>query len=318
MAIATPPRSMEHWTDRFLEYLRLERNASPLTIKSYAEDLFAARDHLTSELGRLPAVDDVSTRWVRAWLAHGHESGLAATSVCRRLSALRSFCKFLRRREVIERDPTEGLRGPRAGRRLPRYLGNEQIQALLEAPPAETAAGLRDRAILETAYAAGLRVSEVVGLNLDDVDLQQGVLLVRGKGKRERLAPIGQFAVGAIRRWLAVRRPKAGASERHRQALFLNKLGTRLSVRGVGRLLEKYLKMAGLDPRTSPHTLRHTFATHLLDRGADIRGVQELLGHASITTTQIYTHLSRARIQKAYDQAHPRGGKGKKSKEDTA
>lgn len=169
--------------------------------------------------------------------------------------------------------------------------------------------GLRDRAILETLYSAGLRVSELVGINLDDLDLIDGLVRVRGKGKRERLAPLGSYAVKAIRAWQRKRSPDPSQSKTEASALFLNKYGKRLTTRSVARMLEKYLKITGLDLRTSPHTLRHSFATHLLNAGADIRSVQELLGHKSLVTTQIYTHVSTAGIQKAYDQAHPRARK---------
>jgi len=169
--------------------------------------------------------------------------------------------------------------------------------------------GLRDRAILETLYSAGLRVSELVGINLDDLDLSDGLVRVRGKGKRERLAPLGSFAVKAIRAWLKKRRPAKGLSKTEASAVFLNKFGKRLTTRSVARMLEKYLRLTGLDLRTSPHTLRHSFATHLLDGGADIRSVQELLGHKSLVTTQIYTHVSTAGLRQAYEKAHPRARK---------
>ncbi|MBY0588120.1 tyrosine recombinase XerC [bacterium] len=290
---------LETEVDRFLDYLRLERHSSPHTIKGYAEDLVTLREYL----GRIhspPSIEQLETRTIRAYLAWLHESGLAASSIARKLSSLRSFCKFLCREGLFERNPTEGLRGPKTRRPLPRVMGDEQIEKLLDAPPADMPLGRRDRAWLETAYAGGLRVSELVGINVEDLNLADGTVRIRGKGKRERIAMIGTFAVRAIRAWLADRRPAPKAAK----ALFLNKSGTRLSARSVGRLLEKYLALAGLDPRTSPHTLRHTFATHLLNRGADIRSVQELLGHASITTTQIYTHLTGERLKREYDKVH--------------
>ena len=294
---------METWIDQFLDYLRIERNASAHTIKAYAEDLLAARDFWYGQLGRLPILDDIDSRRIRMFLAHLHESGYAPSSVSRRLSALKSFCRHLCRQGALERDPTQALRGPRTRRALPHFLSNEHIETLLNAPLADTPLGLRDRAILETCYSAGLRVGELVGINMEDIDLEQGTVRVRGKGKRERIAALGKFATAALIRWLAVRRPAENASPEQARALFLNKRGTRLSTRSVGRMLRKYLNQAGLDPRTSPHTLRHTFATHLLDRGADIRSVQELLGHASITTTQIYTHLTADRLKQEYDKA---------------
>lgn len=294
---------MESWIDQFLEYLRVERNASPHTVKGYAEDLFLVRDRLSNDLGGTPQLTDLTTRNIRSFIAGLSASGAAASSVSRRLSTLRSFCRYLCRQGAMERNPTLGLRSPRMGRSLPGFLTEKDVATLLTAPPAGAALGLRDRAILETCYGAGLRVSELIGLDLDDLDLEQQVARVRGKGKRERLAPLGRFATQALARWIAIRRPRPTAAASHHRAVFLNKNGTRLSVRSVGRLLEKYLKCAGIDPRTSPHTLRHSFATHLLNRGADIRSVQELLGHASITTTQIYTHLTPDRLKDAYDKA---------------
>ena len=189
------------------------------------------------------------------------------------------------------------------------FLSGREIGKLLAAPPKSEPMGLRDRAIFETLYSAGLRVSELVGINTDDLDLEDGLVRVRGKGKRERLAPLGRFAVRAIKAWLAKRVPAKQLSKEDSKAVFLNKFGKRITTRSVGRMLEKYLKITGLDSRTSPHTLRHSFATHLLDAGADIRSVQELLGHKSLVTTQIYTHVSTAGLRKAYEKAHPRAKK---------
>lgn len=300
---------LESWLDRFLDFMRVERNASAHTTKAYAEDLFAARDYLAQQLGGLPVIEQVTTRLIRGMLAHWHEEGYAASSIARRLSGLRSFCRYVCREGGLERNPTAGLRSPRLGRKLPHFLGEKQIDTLLNAPCPDTPLGLRDRALLETAYSGGLRVSELVGIDLPDVDLEEQIIRVRGKGKRERMAPVGKFAIAAIIRWLEARRPRLDAAPHHQRALFLNKNGTRLTTRSVGRALEKYLALAGLDPKTSPHTLRHTFATHLLDRGADIRSVQELLGHASIATTQIYTHLTTERLKAEYDKAHQSAGR---------
>jgi integrase/recombinase XerC len=221
------------------------------------------------------------------------------------LAAVRSWCRFLCRQGVLESNPAQGLRSPRQERKLPRFISREDMVRLLAAPRGDVPLGKRDRAWLETLYSAGLRVSELTGLNLDDVDLEAGLATVRGKGKRERLALLGPPATEAIRTWISARDsigPKAAAQP----ALFLNKNGTRLSTRSVARLLEKYLKQVGLDPRASPHTLRHSFATHMLDAGADIRSVQELLGHKSLGTTQIYTHVSTQRLRESYHKAHPR------------
>lgn len=298
---------MEEWIDRFLDHLRTERNSSEHTIKAYAEDLFAVRDFLMQTRGKIPGVEQVATREIRGFLSNLHESGYAPTTIGRRLSSLRSFFRYLCRQGALDRNPTEGLRTPRTGKKLPRFMGAEQIETLLNAPPADTFQGVRDRAILETCYAGGLRVGELVALNVEDVELQQGFVRVKGKGKRERLAPIGKYAVDAITRWQPLREQKLHSTGKVQPALFLNKNGTRLTTRSVGRLLAKYLTQAGLDPNMSPHTLRHTFATHLLNGGADIRSVQEMLGHASITTTQIYTHLTSDRLREAYDSAFGTG-----------
>jgi len=222
---------------------------------------------------------------------------------------MRSYFKFCQREGLCETNPAKPLRNPRRERKLPHFLTGSEIGQLLSAPSKNEPLGIRDRAILETLYSAGLRVSELVGVNLDDLDLTDGLVRVRGKGKRERLAPLGSFAVRALRLWLKKRTPARGLSKEDSAAVFLNKFGKRLTTRSVARMLEKYLKVTGLDLRTSPHTLRHSFATHLLDRGADIRSVQELLGHKSLVTTQIYTHVSTAGLRQAYERAHPRARK---------
>lgn len=291
---------------RFLQYLKVERNASPLTIKSYREDLEALTDHLDERFGAAPPPGDLTTLDLRGYVAGLSEQNYAKTTIARRLASLRSFFRFGQREGWAESNPAKPLRNPRRGRALPHFLSSADLERLLAAPPGDKPLGLRDRAILEVLYSAGLRVSELVGLNDGDLDLKQGILRVRGKGKRERLAPIGSFAVRAARAWLAVRRLSSREAEGPAAPVFVNKSGRRLTTRSVGRLLEKYLALTGLDRRTTPHTLRHSFATHLLDGGADIRGVQELLGHKSLVTTQIYTHLSTANLRAVYEKAHPR------------
>lgn len=300
---------MNRAISRYLRYLKVERNASELTIKSYREDLAILSEYLTDSLGREPNVSEITPLDLRAYVAALHEAGYAKSSVARRMASLRSFFRFCQREDLCENNPAKPLRNPRRDRKLPHFLTGQEIGQLLEAPSKSDAMGLRDRAILETLYSAGLRVSELVGMNVDDIDFQEGLVRVRGKGKRERLAPLGRFAIGALKAWLRSREiPKgkpAGATP-----VFVNKFGKRITTRSIGRMLEKYLKLTGLDLRTSPHTLRHSFATHLLDRGADIRSVQELLGHKSLVTTQIYTHVSTAGLRKAYDLAHPRARQG--------
>jgi len=297
---------MEQALADFLRHLGLEKNASEYTVKSYREDLTLALSFFRDRLGTNAASPErITTRQVRAWVAWLSEQGFARTTVARRLAALRSWFRFLCREGVLTANPAEGVRGPRQEKKLPHFLTGNEITRLLATPEGDSPLVLRDRAMLETLYSGGLRVGELVGLTLDDLDLDGGTVTVRGKGKRERIAILGEPAVAAIQAWLEARGAVARIPARQR-AVFLNHRGGRLSVRSVGRLLEKYLAQAGLDPRTSPHTLRHSFATHLLDAGADIRGVQELLGHRSLTTTQIYTHVSTQRLQDSYQKAHPR------------
>ena len=298
---------MDEALAEYLRHLALEKNASAHTVKSYREDLTQAVEFFRTRLGNeTPRVDQFTTRLLRAHIAWLSEQGYARSTIARRLAAVRSWCRFLCRQGTLTSNPALGLRGPRQEKRLPHFLSREDMERLLATPPAETPAGLRDRAILETLYSAGLRVSELTGLDVDNVELSDGVAMVRGKGRKERLALLGPPAVEAIERWLPQRQALAGPRASSQPALFLNRNGTRLTTRSVGRLLEKYLKQAGLDPRTSPHTLRHSFATHLLDAGADIRSVQELLGHRSLATTQVYTHVSTQRLRESYHKAHPR------------
>jgi integrase/recombinase XerC len=287
----------------FLRHLGLEKNASAHTVKSYREDLTQAVTFFTGKAVTRP--DQVSTRLLRSFLAWLHEQGYARTTISRRIAAVRSWCRFLCRQGTLQKNPADGLRGPKLDRKLPHFLSKADVDRLLAAP-GDSGLGLRDRAILETLYSAGLRVSELVGLELGDVDLGDGIAVIRGKGRRERLALLGDAARRAIQPWLETRTALLDGIGRRSEAVFLNKNATRLSTRSVGRLLIKYLKQTGLDPRTTPHTLRHTFATHMLDAGADIRGVQELLGHKNLTTTQIYTHVSTQRLQDSYRKAHPR------------
>ncbi|HEY2412788.1 MAG TPA: tyrosine recombinase XerC [Pirellulaceae bacterium] len=308
---------------QFLRFLSVERNAADLTQKSYREDLASLAEYLTQAYGHTPEPREITPLDLRGYVSALHEAGYAKTSVARRLASLRTFYKFAQREGLADSNPAKPLRNPRPDRKLPHFLSTDEVGKLLVAPPAMTPMGLRDRAILETMYSAGLRVSECVGMNDGDLDLTECVVRIRGKGRRERLAPIGSFAAKALARWIKVRnvgparRAGPGSAERRssRQGpagpagptpVFTNKFGSRLTTRSVHRMLLKYLKITGLDLRTTPHTLRHSFATHLLDRGADIRSVQELLGHKSLVTTQIYTHVSTAGLRAVYEKAHPR------------
>ncbi len=291
----------------FLRYLATERNASDLTIKAYREDLFGLIEWLEQSTGAVPTPGELSPQTLRGYQAALQEAGYARTTISRKLASLRSFYRFAQRHGVATHNPAKPLRNPRRQRKLPHVLTSDEVGRLLNAPSKRDPAGLRDGAILETMYSAGLRVSELVGLCDGDLDFEEQIARVRGKGRKERISPLGSFALKAIREYQTVRErhPKEELKGRG-AAVFVNRFGNRLTTRSVGRMLEKYIGESQLDGRTSPHTLRHSFATHLLDRGADIRSVQELLGHKSLVTTQIYTHVSSANLRAVYEKAHPR------------
>lgn len=292
---------------QFLRYLDVEKNASTLTIKSYREDLIDLADFLAEQQGKTSLKpDDVTPRDLRGYVSALHEAGYARSSISRKLASLRSFYKFAQRQELATTNPAKPLRNPRGQRKLPHFLTSDEVERLLNSPPRDEVLGLRDRAILETMYSAGLRVSEVVGLNDGDIDLEEGLARVRGKGRKERMSPLGRFAIAALHKYAYHRERSPKEPTGKNAPVFVNRFGRRLTTRSVARMLEKYIQLTGLDQRTTPHTLRHSFATHLLDRGADIRSVQELLGHKSLVTTQIYTHLSTANLKEVYERAHPR------------
>jgi integrase/recombinase XerC len=262
---------------------------------------------LEGERGSVPRPDDLTPQDLRAFQAALSQAGYARTTIARKLASLRSFYRFAMRQGIATGNPAKPLRNPRRQRKLPLVLTSDQVGRLLRCPPADSTAGLRDRAILETIYSAGLRVSELVALRDGDLDPHEQIIRVRGKGRKERISPLGSFALRAINRY-AKRRVRDPKTEQlgSDAPVFVNRFGRILTTRSVGRMLEKYIAAAELDSRTSPHTLRHSFATHLLDRGADIRSVQELLGHKSLATTQIYTHVSAANLRQVYERAHPR------------
>ncbi len=291
---------------QFLRYLGVEKNASALTIKSYREDLIDLADYLEQSLGAGVRPSVVTPRDLRGYAAALHEAGYARASIARKLASLRSFYRFAQRQNMSESNPAKPLRNPRGQRKLPHFLNSDEVGRLLAAPNVHETLGLRDHAILETMYSGGLRVSEVVGLNDGDLDLDEGIARIRGKGRKERLSPMGKYAIEALHNYMRQRQSASSEPTGRAAPVFVNRFGKRLSTRSVGRMLEKYIQLTGLDTRTSPHTLRHSFATHLLDRGADIRSVQELLGHKSLVTTQIYTHLSTANLREVYLKAHPR------------
>jgi integrase/recombinase XerC len=292
----------------YLRHLALERHASTHTVKSYREDLTQAVDYFKTQLSGSVTPQKLSSRILRGYLAWLHDQGYSRATVARRLASVRSWFRYLCRQGELTKNPADGIRGPRQEKRLPHFMATGEVGKLVSTPDSSPL-GARDHALLETLYSAGLRVSELVGLNVEDLDLDGGVLIVRGKGKKERLALLGKPAAGAVQVWLAERSAIEAAGGKPSPALFLNRFGKRLTTRSVARLLAKYLAQAGLDRRTSPHTLRHSFATHLLDAGADIRSVQELLGHRSLGTTQVYTHVTTTRLHDSYRAAHPRAKK---------
>lgn len=248
----------------------------------------------------------VDANQIRAFLAFLHEREYSKATAARKLATLRSFYKFCLRKGLISANPVAAIRTPKQEKRLPKFLDIEQIRKLLSTPDDTTLLGARDRAMLETLYSTGVRVSELVALNLADVDIPGECLKIRGKGRKERITPIGPTALAAIKRYVEMRTSDPRSTTFDKEPLYVNKHGQRLSTRSVRRKLDKYLTMCGLDPSISPHTLRHTFATHMLNNGADLRSVQELLGHQSISTTQVYTHLTTSALKKEYDESHPR------------
>lgn len=293
--MSATPNSVE----RFLQYLSVERNASSHTSANYANDL----RQFFQFLG--PAqVEDIGPLDIRRFIAHMSSSRLSSRSSARKLSCLRSFFRFLCREGTLDHNPAAAIPTPRIEKRLPPFMDEQQALLLMGSPSTDNWRGLRDRAILETLYSTGIRVSELVGLNLEDVDEISETLIVRGKGKKERLCPIGKTALSVILTFLA-KRPSQNRLKTP-YALFISQKGTRLTVRQVDRLIARYVRQMQLPSSLHPHSLRHSFATHLLEHGADLRSVQELLGHASLSTTQIYTHITAQRLKKIYDQTHPR------------
>jgi len=311
----------------FLDYLKFEKHFSEHTAKCYNADLEQFCQHLSGsetgssdwphkEAGGVATQTEtkieqlllsLTTDSVRAYMVHLNDKQYSKSTTARKLATLRSFYKFLVKRGHLTSNPVTAVRTPKQDKKLPKFLEYDQIKKLLETPPTDNWLGARDRAIMETLYGTGVRVSELGALNIEDVDFLGEVLHVRGKGKKERISPIGSSALQTIQHYMEFRNRRAQSNGNFdSKVLFVNKHGKRLSTRSVRRKMDKYLKMAGLDPTISPHTLRHSFATHMLNNGADLRSVQELLGHQSLSTTQIYTHLTTKRLKEVYDGAHPR------------
>jgi integrase/recombinase XerC len=296
---------MQNLIQQFVIYLKAERNYSQHTADSYRRDLSDFANFLKDDDGMLPNIEDVDYLIIRSYLADLQQRQLARATVIRRLSSIRSFFKYLCRRGYIGIDPTSSLSSPKASRKLPEFLEISEIEALLSAPDQSTIVGLRDRAILELLYSTGMRVSELLILDLPDIDRINAIVKVRGKGKKERIIPIGGPAMSALSEYLKRRDEMLNGEST--QAIFLSERGNRIpDAKSIRRRIDLYAKLAGIKKNISPHTLRHTFATHLVNAGADLRTVQEMLGHTNLTTTQIYTHVNADRLKKVYEKAHPR------------
>jgi integrase/recombinase XerC len=301
-ATRSRPEDLPEAVEQFLGYLRTVRNLSRHSLAAYGTDLLQLADFVEArgitDPGKVTHLD------LRAWLGAVREAGRSRATAARKLAAARSMFKWLHREGLLDADPAAALRSPKKERILPRFLSREEVERLLAAPKGDALPEARDRALLETLYSSGVRVSELAAMDETDLDLRSGVARVLGKGRRERLAGLGSYAVAAIRSYMAAK--ARHPAPRRGGALFENRSGARLSTRGIQRVLAKRLAEADLDPRISPHKIRHSFATHLLDAGADLRSVQELLGHKNLATTQIYTHVSATRLREVYDRAHPR------------
>jgi len=288
------------WIERFSRHLALERRLSPLTCTNYRRDIDALADWCES--ANVPCWRDVDSEHMRSWAASCYRRGLSSRSIQRRLSAARTFFRFLQREGGVRKSPVDAVSAPKAKKRLPGNLDADTMARLLDIQGDGPVVD-RDRAILELLYSSGLRLAELTDLDLGDLDLADATVRVTGKGNKDRIVPVGRHALTAVRRWLAVRGDQAAPDER---ALFVSNRGTRLGKRAVQARVKHWARKQGIDTRVYPHLFRHSFATHLLESSHDLRGVQELLGHANISTTQVYTHLDFQHLARIYDEAHPR------------
>jgi integrase/recombinase XerD len=306
-AVSPASLSLDLGIQQFLDHLKVERELSAATLEAYGRDLAAFAQFAAGR--RVVRAGEVRTIDVLDYLAHLTERHLTARSQARRLIALRQLFKFLKAERLREDNPTEDVELPRFGRRLPDFLTIDEVDRLLAAPDRTTARGARDGAMLETLYATGLRVSELVKLRLGDLNFDGGYLIAHGKGKKERLVPLGEVALASLRHYVDQARPqflRPASAARVADGLFLTRLGRRMTRQGFWKLLGQQAVAAGITKAISPHKLRHSFATHLVERGADLRAVQAMLGHADIGTTEIYTHVSRGHLRAVYDKFHPR------------
>lgn len=292
---------MKRALEAFVLHLEREKDASPHTVRAYGRDLAQCAGYLQDQLGRPPRLGDMDVLAIRGYLAWLHEQGSGRATIARKLASLRTFFRYLSREGLVKANPARLLVSPRQQRKIPSHLGEAEASLLVEVP-GDSAPALRARAILELLYASGLRCSELVGLDLSQLDLPERMIRVLGKGKKERIVPFGQEAKRALTAYIAVR----AAGRPRTEALFVSRNGGRLTDRWVRRLVADRVRAVSIAKRVSPHTLRHSFATHLLERGADLRSIQELLGHSSLSTTQRYTHVNAKHLLAIYSKAHPR------------
>lgn len=308
-----PEAFVQKYIDDFLQHLRYERNASEHTLRNYESDLVQFYDHVApadkSGARRIVDLHAIDNLTIREYMASLYEKKKKKSSIHRKIAALRTFFRYLCREGILEVNPAKLVASPRVEHTLPNHLNIEQMVRFIETPETDTVLGKRDRAILELLYASGLRVSELVNLNLHDIDFTNQSVRVKGKGRKERVVPFGDHAQRALREYLGVRGEllvEADPEKADTLAVFMNYQGTRITTRSVGRMVDKYVKQCAVIHHISPHSLRHSFATHLLDAGADLRAIQELLGHVRLSTTQQYTHVSMEKLMEIYDRSHPK------------
>ena len=291
--------------DDYLHFLRVERQLAANTLQSYERDLKSYLQYL-KEVEQLESLRKVERLHILNHLRHLKESAKTSRTVARHISSIRSFHQFLIRERVVDNDPTVHLEMPQMDKKLPNILSIEEVDALIQSPDLNKASGLRDQAMLELLYASGMRVSECINLDIEDVHLTMGFVRCTGKGSKERIIPLGKSALSACENYLKNARGNLRKEGEKTEALFINQRGKRLTRQGCWKLLKQHAQKAGIQKELTPHTLRHSFATHLIENGADLRAVQEMLGHADISTTQIYTHVSKTRLKDVYSQFHPR------------
>jgi tyrosine recombinase XerC len=301
---------LEKRIELYILFLKNEKNYSNHTIVSYKNDLMQLLKYLKDDkILKVPSVQYIDRSIMRKYIVYLKKDNYSVRSIARKVSTIRSFFNFLLREGIIKINPTINLITPKINKKLPYFLYSQEVNKLIETPPLNTLLGIRDRAILELLYGTGIRVGELVNLNVHDIDLYEKTIRIFGKGSKERILPLGNPSIKAIEKYLASRnlfRKNISINKNDLDALLLNRFGGRLSARNIRRIIIKYMKMAGLNKKISPHVLRHSFATHLLGGGADLRSVQELLGHESLSTTQIYTHITKERLKVIYNKSHPR------------